>query len=495
MNPLDKLIGIFSPQTAINRARARLVLRAYEGANKKDGWSPRRPGASANTDHTADAATLRVRARSLEQNCPYINRALSVLVANVVGTGIVPRPTGPNAKVLAETWAAWSKVADADARLELAGLVATAYRAAERDGEVLIRLRTRRPEDGLPVPLQLQVLEIDWLDTGKQGANNLNPIVNGIEYDALGKPAAYWLHPCHPGEMASLRKTTPQRVPASQIIHYYNPERPGQGRGFSRLAPIITRVRDLTLYEDAEIQRKNLETRLSVLASGDASLLASAAPELDADPDTARQTGELGSLPSGGLIELPPGVNVTVVEPKASPGYVDYVKFGLQIIAAGFGVPYEAMVGDVSQTNFSSARVRLQDFRRECEQTQWLVLIPRMIEPIYRAFVDHAVLAGVIRRPDYSVDWSTPRWEYVNPEQDIKAELLAIAGGLISPQEVIRRRGYQPDVVRKEWEEWFTSLKDDGLLDIMLALQNNRTALGGGDEQSGETAAKTSTAK
>ena len=40
-------------------------LRAYEGASPKDGWRPRRPGASANTDHRADAYTLRTRARSL----------------------------------------------------------------------------------------------------------------------------------------------------------------------------------------------------------------------------------------------------------------------------------------------------------------------------------------------------------------------------------------------------------------------------------------------
>ena len=47
----------------------------------------------------------------------------------------------------------------------------------EQDGEVLIRLRARRLEDGLPVPLQIQVLEIDWLDSSKMGANGPNTII------------------------------------------------------------------------------------------------------------------------------------------------------------------------------------------------------------------------------------------------------------------------------------------------------------------------------
>ena len=43
------------------------------------------------------------------------------------------------------------------------------------------------------------------------------------------------------------------------------------------------------------------------------------------DQDTVKQTGELGTLASGGITQVPTGVNLTVVEPKAAGGYVDYV--------------------------------------------------------------------------------------------------------------------------------------------------------------------------
>ena len=477
VNLLDRLIGIVAPDTGLRRLRSRALLeRAYEGASPRDGWKPRRPGASANTDHRADAATLRIRARALVQNSPYISRGLESLVSNIIGTGISPRSLAANAEAVDQLWEDWCRVADSDGRFNLYGLQAAAYRAMEQDGEVLIRLRNRRVEDGLPVPLQLQLLEIDWLDSSKNGTSGPNHITNGIEYDPLGRVAAYWLYDQHPGEINAYNRgrASSYAVPAASIIHLYNPQRPGQGRGFTRLAPIIARVRDLQLYEDAELQRKNLETRLSVLASGDVASMSMT----ESESETAvRATGELGTLASGGITQVPAGVNLTVVEPKAAPGYVDYVKYQLHLIAAGMGVTYEMLTGDVREVNFSSARVALLEFRRNAEQTQWLTLIPKMLDPIWRAFIDAAVLSGKLRATDYSLDWSTPKWDYVNPEQDVKADLAEISGGLSTISEKLRRCGYKPELVFAELKSDFDRLRSDGTLDLLLQLQTGQAPL------------------
>lgn len=476
-NLLDRLVGYLAPATAIRRMRAREALtRAYEGASQRDGWRPRRSGASANTDHLADASSLRARSRALVQNVPYVRRGLDSLVANIIGTGITPRSLAPNAAAIDRLWNDWAQVADADGRLDLYGIQAAAYRAMEQDGEVLIRLRTRRREDGLPVPLQLQLLEIDWLDTSKTGlAPNGNTIVGGIEYDVLGRPLAYWLWDQHPGDITVPRRgrSASYAVPASSIIHLYNPERPGQGRGFPRLAPVIARVRDLQLYEDAELQRKNLETRLAVLASGDPSTMSLTESQ---EQSAVRANGELGTLASGSITQVPTGMSLTVIEPKAAPGYVDYLRFNLHLIAAGMGVTYEMLTGDVKEVNFSSARVALLEFRRGAEQLQWLTVIPRLCVPIWRAFIDAAVLGGALPRADYAVDWSTPKWDYVNPEQDVKADLAEISGGLSTISEKLRRRGYKPDLVFSELRSDFERLRADGTLDLLLQLQTGQPA-------------------
>lgn len=481
---LDRLIGWISPRTGLARHFDRRRLqRAYDAASPRDSWKPRRAGASANTDHQSDAATLRNKARALVQNVPYIRAGLEALVSNTVGTGIVTYSTSKRyADILNPLYEEWAKVCDADGRLDLYGMQAAADRAMEQDGEVLIRLRPRYTSDGYPVPLQLQLIEIDWIDTARMsGAVGNNTIINGIEYDIFGAPAAYWLWDRHPGEqvgaLRSAMRTQSTRIPASSIIHLYLPDRPGAGRGITRLASVIPRVRDLQLYEDAELARKNLESRLGVLVSGDVSSMANpVAYSTPADPEAAARTGDLGQLPSGGIVGVPPGVNITTVAPQPSVGYVDYVKQQLHLIAVGMGVTYEMLTGDMRDVNFSSARVRLIDFRRQIEALQWLCLVPRLCLPIWHAFVDAAVLAGKIQRPDYACDHSMPKWDYVNPQQDAEAELTLIGAGLLTISESLRRRGYKPAVVFAELASDFETLRASGVLDVLLAMQGKKAA-------------------
>ncbi|MDR3066101.1 MAG: phage portal protein [Comamonas sp.] len=473
-NIIDKIVGYISPSSGLRRHSARQLLqRAYEGANQSDGWRPRRSGASANADHAADARTLRTRSRALAQNVPYIARGLSSHTANIIGTGIIPKWLGSEAKAFAKLWMEWGTQADADGQLDIYGLQDLAHLTAARDGEVLIRIRPRRKEDGIAVPVQFQVLEIDWLDDSRNGRIDGYDVVQGKAYDPLGRVMGYYLFEQHPGDMVlpRTRNGGSRFVPATTVIHYFTKERPGQGRGFPRIAPVISRVRDLSLYEDAEINRKNQESRLSVLASGDVNALA------DGQGTKVTEGGRmLGDLPSGAMMEVPTGTTLTVVEPKAVPGYVEYVRQALHLIAAGAGWTYEMMTGDVSQVNFSSARIRRLDYKREAEREQWLHVIPCLIAPIVRAFVDAAELGGLVKKADYNVRYATPKWEYTNPRDDVESDLKEIAGGLSTFSEKLRQRGYDPEEVAQEMKEDIDRLKKAGVLDILLMMMKVKGA-------------------
>ena len=474
---IDRLIGYVSPRRGLARHFDRIRLqRAYEAASPRDGWRPRRGGASANADHAADAHAIRTKARALVQNVPYVAAGLEALVSNTIGTGISTYATGRGAKKTNDVWAEWCKVCDADGRLDWYGMQAAAYRAMEQDGEVLIRLRPRLASDALPVPLQLQLLEIDWLDGARiTGGEAGNQVINGIEYDMLGRVVAYWLWDQHPGDvnLVTRMRSQSRRVPAASIIHLFNPDRPGQGRGFSRLAPIIPRVRDLQLYEDGEIARKNLESRLSVIATGDVASMAN--PGASGESTDPNATGDLGQLTSGGITRLPPGLNITTVAPNAAPGYTDYVKQQLHIIAVGMGVTYEMLTGDMREVNFSSSRVRQADFRRQVESRQWLCLIPRLVLPVWRAFIDAGVLGGQFSRPTYACEHNTPKWDYVNPQQDANSELALISSGLLTISESLRKRGYKPEAVFAELKADFDKLRELGVLDVLFMLQKGKT--------------------
>lgn len=474
---LDRLVGWVSPSAGLRRYFDRQRLeRAYLAAGPGDTWRPRRANASANADHQADASMLRAKSRFLIQNVEYIAAGMNARVAHIVGTGITVKWGGRDGAKLAKLWKEWGPKADADGRLDIFGLQAAAVRAMDSDGGVLGRLRTRRPEDGLAVPLQIQLLEVDWLDRTRQVGERGNAVIGGKEYDSLGRCVAYWLWDQHPGDVGTLRArgTQSRRVPAESIIHLYAPGRPGQADGFPRLAPAITRARDLQLLEDAELSRKNLEGRLSVLASGDVAGLQNA-PE-GWSGEGAAATGELGQLASGGITRLPPGLNVTVVEPKAAPGFVEYCKHNIHLICAGGGFTYEQATGDVSETNFSSARVRQLDFRREVEQLQWHTVIPVWCERVCREFARAAALAGLVPdEPQFTLEHSTPKWDYVNPSQEVDADLAEIAGGLSSFSEKLRRRGYDPEVVFTELAADIQKLKALGVWEDLSFLLKGKS--------------------
>ena len=82
-----------------------------------------------------------------------------------------------------------------------------------------------------------------------------------------------------------------------------------------------------------------------------------------------------------------------------------------------------------------------------------------------------AFLSGAIRGRDTAVRYSPPKWDYVNPEQDVKADLAEIGAGLCSLSEKLRQRGYNPPDVFAELKSDFDTLKSMGILDTMLFMQ------------------------
>ena len=60
-------------------------------------------------------------------------------------------------------WLAWTDDADAEGLTDFYGLQRRAAREVFMTGEVFLRFRPRRPEDGLVVPLQVQMLPSEML--------------------------------------------------------------------------------------------------------------------------------------------------------------------------------------------------------------------------------------------------------------------------------------------------------------------------------------------
>ena len=477
---LDQLLSVVAPKYAYQRAIYRQAVRAFEAASPGDPWRPRRAGASADTDIAADEHTLRVKARWLRDNVSFIGRGLAQRADYAIGTGVVRKWGGPHAKKLAEAWAEHSenKNCDPQGLLCMGAIERLAMLTMDTDGTALIRLRTRRSEDGLRVPLQYQVLEVDWIDTNRTSpSHENNRVINGIEYSPIGQRVGYWLFDEHPGSIMrgwQAPSFASRFVPAEAIIPLFDVSRPGMGRGITRLKSVIMQTRDLHNYRQAEMLRKDTESRLGIIASGDLNQMSSAPPSAGG----TQPFGFLGDIPAGGIFQAPPGLNITSVQPTAMPGYVDTLKMEIKLISAAGGWTYEGCTGDMTEANFSSARIRRLDFRAEIEALQWLTIDPMLCKRIDDAFVQHCKLAGII--PPTAV-WSCthtyPRWPHVDPTKDVAAEIMEIGAGLGTISGGNRARGNDPDLVAQEWADDMLRLGPKGLdvLNTMLFLLKGKS--------------------
>lgn len=459
MNFLDEIVGFVNPMAGVKRAQARRALdlvRGYDAAKvgrRTDGWVAGH--GSANVEIGSALIRVRNRCRDVVRNNEYAAKALETLVTNTVGDGIIAK--APD-QVL---WDDWCDYCDADGQLDFNGLIELAVRTRRESGEVIIRFRSRQPEDGLKVPLQIQVLEPDHLDQTKMGPlDNGNYAIAGVEFNLIGQRVAYWLYPIHPGEVASYRLQSFQskRVPASEVLHYYRKRRPSQVRGMPEFAVSLLRLRDLADYEQAELVRKKIESCFVAFVRTD---------------DTTQRMGDMKSGTAGTVQEkVAPGMikylsnaeGVDFGNPSSGGGYGDYTSTQLHAIAAGAGVMYSQMTGDLSKFNFSSYRAGLVEFRQMIKAEQWLALKPMVLQPIGQRFQEVARLAGATRKPVQRMMWTMPRLQWVDPLKDVLATKEAIRGGLSSISEAIRERGDDPEKVFKEMYDERATLKEYGIL-------------------------------
>jgi lambda family phage portal protein len=168
----------------------------------------------------------------------------------------------------------------------------------------------------------------------------------------------------------------------------------------------------------------------------------------------------MATLEAGTIQELEPGEDIKFSEPAdVGNSYEQFERQVLLRIAAGVGMPYDMLTGDLSQTSYSSIRAGILSFRRLCEQIQYTVFIHQFCKPVWRAFIEAAVLAGKLDARDFqanreeylAVDWHTPKWAWVDPEKDVKAEVIAIRAGLKPRSVSLNEQGMDEETVDAQY--------------------------------------------
>lgn len=475
MNFLQRTVAkLFRIPTLTPRTNTRRYGGATMGNASTSGWLAW--GTSADSEIWSSLKIIRDRARSLYNDDPYIQGAVNGIVENVVDSGIklqakVKNRAGYDIKtnsLIEQAWENWAenpKFCHTAGKLNLYEMQEVITSSSFISGEILIRL-VRQSFEGSPIPLALELIEADQLDdkyTSRQSQYN-NQIRMGVEVDQWLKPVAYWILPNHPGDVYfGVSNVQPLRIPADEIIHFYNMTglRPGQTRGISALHSVILRARNINGYEEAEVLKARGQAQI-------AGFYESEYPE-------AYQIDEDGApvdyLEAGTIKRLRPGEKFSGFDPSSpNPNLPAFLKHLLRATAIGTGISYYTQTGDYESTSFSSVRAALLSERKRYRIRQ-NKLIRKFLKPLYYEWLDLAVLSGVLPLQNYETKsiyyrqhtWAGVGWEWIDPLKDQQASQLGIAVGTSTITRELAKLGLDLEEVLIERQQEIMLYKKYGI--------------------------------
>lgn len=426
---------------------------------------------AAHKEIQRDLVRLRAHSRELAKNNAYMGRFLELVSTHVVGpdgitfesniSGNKNKPKEDWNDTLEGAFSDWGRsctVGEPQTWVTFQQLVAE---TVAQDGECLVR---RVRGFGNPYRYALELIDADRLDwtytvAGLPGGNR---IIMGVEVNPYGKPLAYHIWSSHPYDYEA--RPVRQRIPADQIIHLYAPDRARATRGIPWATRVMVQLNMLGRLWTSELAAANAEAdRLGIVKT------AQGAPLEDIDADPVETANELQSEHAQ-FLGLDPGLDIVfpnLQHPNSQLG--EFTRHLLKGVASGLGVSYHSLSGDVSDANYSSARVALLDERDMWRKRQgWL--ISSLHEVVYRDWLEMAILAGAVSLPVLDFQkickptWWPRTWDWVDPQKDVDAALTAIRGGLSTYQKELGARGLQMRETFQQLKESQDLAKELGLV-------------------------------
>jgi lambda family phage portal protein len=441
-----------------NAARAAKRSFGFDAAGSSGRWPLSANLWAQNSQALAARGTISQRANYLGHNSPTGASFVEAWVTNLIGDGPTVGSAHPDAEVrknLEDRFAEWCTRCDIEGVNDLAGMLQLAVRSIVTSGESIFHL----PVDMFG-NLSLRLLASEQLDSARTipslGLTGDAPrVIGGVESDSQGRRVAYWLLADPPDAVwASIFPS--QRVDAVDVAHVFVRRFPGQVRGLSWLTPIATRLVELDQLEDSAL----MKARVSAIFAGFVS-----DPENTTglfDPITNARPFDPASLQlePGTLQFLPPGAKVDFTPVADMSAVTDLMRHMLRSIAAGGGLTYEALTADLSQVNYSSARLGQSLFQRRIKALQSSLLVAQLLLPVWRRWVLLEILTGRLHAPDFearpldylNAKFLWPGWPQIDPLKASKSDALDLANRTRSRAEIIASNGRDISDVNDEIE-------------------------------------------
>lgn len=410
-------------------------------------------------ENRLDLLGMVAHSRHLAQNNDYYRSFLLMCRRHIVGpTGIALQPTAKrndgalddlDNKTQLAAWLDWSKRGNCTVcgRFSFTDIQHMLAMMVPRDGGVFVRhfRGARYGRHGY----QIQLLTVDRLaldyNIELKGGGYIS---GGVECDSLDRVIAWHFYRRVAGAAYQTRAER-IRIPAEEItyvaIHEDYSTHLCMPWGFTA----ASRLNTLAGFEEAAL----------TAARAGAAKMGFFEREMIDDPEGSDDKPEMEEFEPGMTETLPPGYKFTSFD----PGYPDgesplFVKLMLRGAAAGMGVSYNGLAGDLESTNFSSLHVGKAE-----ERDEWRILqnwfTGHALEPVHGEWLPLSMLSGATSLPFSKLEkfmdvaWKPRGWAAVNPVDEANSNIANIGAGLTSPQRVVSAKGGDYDAILAELAE------------------------------------------
>ena len=243
------------------------------------------------------------------------------------------------------------------------------------------------------------------------------------------RAAAYHLYRSHPATVCSLAQC--RALAGGYAISTQCVCRPAKSStcfvpcgldrsGATVAARALVKLNELDQYDDAELVQENRRDvcGLHHAPVPEDNLMGEGLPDASG--------AALAGLEPGTMQILEPGEDVVQSARRRWRELRRIPAHAVPAVAAAMGITYEMLTGDLTQVNYSSIRAGLLEFRRRCEAIQHGVIVHQLCRPIWRAWMEQALLEGALALPQFTEKARLLRgqmdslqgWRWVDPRRN-----------------------------------------------------------------------------
>lgn len=388
---------------------------------------------SATSDLPAyERKTLIDRSRDAYRNHPVARAALTRCRTNIVGTGLMCRPSvdadmlglsedaaeALNQQIRShfEPWAENPIECDIEMTSDFYGLQGLAQISAMLSGDVFANTPYEVRPAGV-YGLKVQLIEADRI-SNPSDAEDTDQIKDGVKYRGA-EPVGYYVRSQHPGDTNQLAAAVWDYFDAigsetgrRRFLHVWNDkDRPGAVRGYPYLAPILEPLKQLDRYSAAEIAAAVVSAMPTIFITKLAEKIADNGNEVGAFDDGTNSSSESASpvegmppapiaMGNGAIVDLAAGEDMKFADPtRPNANFDPFFMAMLKQIGAALELPVDELMLHY-QSSYSAARAAMLQAWRFYTLRRWS-LTTQFCQPIYCLWMDEEVAAGRLNLPGY----------------------------------------------------------------------------------------------